>query len=148
MTLHDYAELVSLGLTAPAVILGVLVAWAFLSRAMEGFRNTSRTAIEWFAMGIVIGFAGSALDNIYWSFPWAFSFLGTGWADAFFNFGVYPNIIFRQSCGIAAAYCHLRCAVHYVNDTPDVSELYMLHRIFWWSLSAGVALSVLLYLLR
>lgn len=138
MTPQDYAELLSLGLTIPTVVMSVWVVLMFVNKALEGLRIPNRTAVQWFAMGVAIGFFGSSIDNIYWAIPWTASFLGLSAAEDLIQFGVYPNVIFRQLCGIAAAYCHIRCGIHYIDGVPERDELSKLNLAVNLSLATGL----------
>jgi hypothetical protein len=104
------AELISLGMTFPTVILAMAVVYTWLPSARDAIRSNSITAQDWFIVGVVAGFTGSILDNIYWFFPWTASYLGHESFQTLTNAGVFFNIIFRQGLGIIAAYCHLRAA--------------------------------------
>lgn len=106
---QDIAELVSLALTFPTIILaiGVITHWG--PQAWHAFKihRDDRTATQWLILGITVGFIGALLDNLYWSIPWSASYVGsehTGWLV---SYGVFFNIPFRQVAGVYAAYCHL-----------------------------------------
>ena len=105
------AEAISLALTIPTIILGigVLIHWG--PAAWEMFKAKSLDSNGWLIVGVVVAFLGSVLDNLYWSIPWASSFLSIGPTDALMENGVFFNIFFRQLSGIAAAYCHLKASV-------------------------------------
>lgn len=110
MNLQDIAELISLGLTFPTVVLAFAVVYMWMPSARNAWLNTGKTGQDWFVMGVAIGFIGAALDNIYWFMPWTASFIGDPAFQTLTNAGVFFNIFFRQGLGIAAAYCHLRAA--------------------------------------
>lgn len=107
---HDLAELTSLALTAPTVILAIAVVWMWAPSSIAAVRNGLATGHDWFLVGVVLGFMGSSIDNLYWSLPWSASLIGHPLSETLFESGVYFNIPFRQGLGIAAAYCHLRAA--------------------------------------
>lgn len=98
------AEMVSLAITAPTIILAV---WAVYLFAGALFAD-QRPSLRWFACGICVGFFGATFDNLYWSIAWTSQFLGLESTKALFDHGVFANIPFRQTCGTIAAYCHIR----------------------------------------
>lgn len=108
--LQNFAELTSLALTFPTVVLAIAVIYMWLPSARDAWYRTDKTGQDWFVMGVAIGFMGAALDNIYWFLPWTASYLGDPSFQTLTNTGVFFNIFFRQSLGIGAAYCHLRAA--------------------------------------
>ena len=110
MDTQNIAELVSLGLTFPTVVLAFAVIYMWLPSARDAWRKTDKTGQDWFVMGVAIGFVGAALDNIYWFMPWTAAYLGDPAFQTLTNAGVFFNIFFRQGLGIAAAYCHMRAA--------------------------------------
>jgi hypothetical protein len=110
MNLQDIAELISLGLTFPTVVLAFTVIYMWLPSARKAWQNTNKTGQDWFVMGVAIGFVGAALDNIYWFMPWTAAFIGDPSFQTLTNAGVFFNIFFRQGMGIAAAYCHIKAA--------------------------------------
>ena len=61
-----------------------------------------------FLPGIFVGFLGSVFDNFYWGIAWTTEYLHIEARDTLFKLGSWPNIIFRQLAGIAAAYCHMK----------------------------------------
>jgi hypothetical protein len=58
-------------------------------------------------LGVVFGFLGEAMDNIYWALPWSAYYLGLPIAEDLTQLGAYMNIFFRQTCGMLAATCHI-----------------------------------------
>jgi hypothetical protein len=110
MDLQNIAELISLGLTFPTVILAFAVVYMWLPSARKAWLSASKTGQDWFVMGVAIGFIGAALDNIYWFMPWTASYISDPAFQTLTNAGVFFNIFFRQGLGILAAYCHLRAA--------------------------------------
>lgn len=142
--IHDGAELLSLTLTVPTVVLSIGVVRMFFRKALEGLQEKQRSATQWFAIGITIGFLGSTFDNLYWSIPWSASFLQHSLTGVLVENGVYFNIPFRQLCGIAAAYCHIRCAIDYRNGRQDKVQVRGLNQLLLGSLLAGVLISIAL----
>lgn len=111
MTIHKAAELISLSLTVPTVLLGLLVVAIWGKSSIKALKERRKTATDWLILGIVISFVGSSLDNIYWGITWGSDLLGLESSERWFLNGVYANIPLRQTAGIIAAFCHLRGAV-------------------------------------
>tara|TARA_R110000737_G_scaffold352662_2_gene399635 strand:+ start:734 stop:1186 length:453 start_codon:yes stop_codon:yes gene_type:complete len=112
LSVKEIGELVSLALTIPTVILGVAVVVQWWPAASLAARSRKLlTGSEWFIVGVALSFAGSVVDNLYWSTAWVESFLyGDITATWAFQNGAWTNIVFRQGVGIFAAFCHLRAA--------------------------------------
>lgn len=110
-----WAELISMGLTAPTIILGLCVVFMWGKDAIKAIRlpPSSRNPTQWFIMGVALGFLGAVLDNFYWAIPWTADFIGHESADYLFTRGVYFNIFSRQMCGVISAYCHIKSALLY-----------------------------------
>lgn len=141
---QELAELISLALTAPAVILSCVVLYLFCSQAGKALFTQNKSAVQWFAMGIFIGFLGSVLDNVYWSIPWSLDYLNNDNASYFFQRGAYFNIFFRQIAGIAAGYCHIRCALSYNGNEVSEVERKRLHHGLVVSTLVGIGLVCIL----
>ena len=90
-------------------------------------------------MGVVAGFCGSALDNIYWFLPWRAAFLDHPAFADLTNLGVFFNIFFRQGLGIVAAFCHLRAAELSVRP-----KLKFLNSVLVSSYLLGIAYAIIL----
>lgn len=120
MTCHDIAELVSLAMTSPTVILSAAVVYVWWPQALQSLKRKGKEPSDWFIMGVAIGFVGAMCDNVYWSMPWAAEFLDSPWEQVLFDSGVYFNIPFRQTCGILSAYCHIRSAIEHGNRRAKV----------------------------
>ena len=89
----------------------VLLVWG--SSAFDAIRKKKKDAMDWFVLGVFLGFLGAIGDNLYWSIPWSLEFIDHPQADFFMSHGVFPNTIFRQGLGTIAAYCHIRSAIEY-----------------------------------
>ena len=144
MTTHKAAELLSLALTVPTVIFGVMVVVIWGKSILKRFSAEDRTATDWLILGIVISFIGSGLDNIYWGITWGSDFLGLESSASWFRNGVYANIPFRQTAGIVAALCHLRGAVSWSSKGGGCGAVTKIIRGAW--ILCGVTM-VTLYLL-
>lgn len=107
----DFAEFVSLCLTAPTILLAWLVVWNYWPRAKAAIQTMRRgehtTEVDLLVVGIAAAFIGGMLDNIYWGITWTTEFLGHPSRDAWFAHGAMSNIPFRQLTGIGAAILHL-----------------------------------------
>lgn len=105
---QEIAEVASLALTLPTVVLGIAVVWIWGPPAVRAIRAGMGRGDDWLVLGVVMGFAGAIGDNLYWGLAWGAKLFGYDAADDLFRFGVFSNIPFRQGLGIAAAYCHIR----------------------------------------
>ncbi len=108
--LQAIAELFSLGMTIPTVVLAFAVVYTWLPSARETWKREQKTGQDWFILGVAIGFCGAILDNLYWFVPWTASYMEHQATSQLINAGVFFNIFFRQGLGIVAAYCHLKAA--------------------------------------
>ena len=97
-------------MSIPAIILAIVVIYTWLPSAKISFKKQYPESHDWFIVGVVIGFLGSIIDNVYWTIPWSALFLDSDIYYKMIHYGVYINIFFRQGCGILAAYCHLKSA--------------------------------------
>ena len=141
MNLQNIAELISLGLTFPTVVLAFAVIYTWLPSARDAWRSTDKTGQDWFVMGVAIGFVGAALDNIYWFMPWTAAYMGHEAFQTLTNDGVFFNILFRQGLGIAAAYCHLKAA-----EVSSAKQLKVVNSLLIASHLVGFAYAMLLIL--
>lgn len=109
-SLQNAAEIASLWLTFPTIILGlgVVIHWGpHVYRKALGSEEWS--AHDWLVMGVFFGFLGAVGDNAWWGIAWSFDYLtGPGaYRDWWFRHGAICNIFARQLCGSYAAYCHM-----------------------------------------
>ena len=148
--MQDLAELASLGLTVPTVVLSFMVVSLFGGPAIKAARikPADRTAVQWFSLGVAIGFAGSVVDNFFWAIAWAAAYTESPTAASLFSNGVYLNIPFRQLAGITAAYCHCRCAIKYIEGEPCRTDLARLDSILYASLAGGLTLVAAMLAIR
>lgn len=93
-------------MTMPTLILAAIVVkvWG------KSVKVKPESSHDWFILGVVSGFSGAFLDNLYWLIPWTASFLDLKVSNDLIMYGVFFNIFFRQGLGIFAAYCHLKAA--------------------------------------
>lgn len=139
----NVAELISLFMTVPTVILGLGVVrkWGYRALFILAKPAKERTKVEWLVLGVFIGFAGLVPDNGWWGVAWTMHFLDSPHRDWWFDNGVYSNIIFRQAAGVYSAYCHLQSSVH-EEDRQSLNEFRM-----YSSLSFFMAVFYILWLL-
>lgn len=117
-SIRTIVELQSLALTLPVLLLCLLV----VGECIPSLRSAKpQTQMRWILLGISIGFFGNMVDNFYWMIPWTANFLQLPITSDLVNFGVFPNLIFRQLLTMTAAYCHLRAFI-----SPDRPRL-----LFW-----------------
>lgn len=128
--MQHIAELISLGMTFPTIVLAAAVIYTWMPSARLAIKSNSTCAQDWFIVGVVAGFTGSLFDNLYWFLPWTAAFLGHESFTTLVEYGVFFNIVFRQGLGICAAYCHLKAAelsnsanIRYVNILLVASNL-------------------------
>lgn len=105
-------ELQSLALTAPVLVLCVFVVFECLKPLKDSEKGSQ---MRWILLGIALGFSGNLVDNLYWMIPWTSNYLGLGVTPDLVNFGVFPNLIFRQTLTSIAAYCHIRAFIPKTN---------------------------------
>ena len=121
--IHDTAELISLGLTWPTILMGLGVLWHWGGEAFRAWSkpHQERTPTDWLILGVGVGFLGGVLDNAYWGIAWSSSFLEHESQGILFSSGVYFNIPFRQIAGLYAGYCHLES--YFVNKKQGKDRL-------------------------
>lgn len=122
----EYANIAQLGLTITFLLYyrNLCLKWAdsFFGtlEAVNWFRPwlSDLSAEGWLVVGIVFGFTGNALDNIYWGVTWGAALFHLPTHELLFDGGPLANLLFRQGFGIWALYCHLRAAKK-ITDTRD-----------------------------
>lgn len=148
-TIQKTAELISMFLTSPTIILSAVVLFYWSRVALHSFKQEERKPQDWFAMGVCVGFLGSIADNTFWAIPWSLSFIDSDWFEPVFNSGVVFNIFFRQLCGMVAAYCHVRAAVEHISS-KEVRQhrIQIFHKTIHWSVALGLVWCLVLLYLR
>lgn len=138
----DLATAVSLILTIPTILLALWVIIEWRKSAFSTMFNHKRTPIDWLILGVFVSFSGATLDNIYWGIAWAFHHNAHVQAGWWFEHGSLSNIFARQSCGIIAAYCHIRSAKSFNGKNQKMAFLNLVLLAttllgvgFWWLLS-------------
>ena len=94
-TIQNVAELISLGMTFPTIILAIVVTYTWMPSAIKSFKSTSTQSQEWFIIGVIIGFIGSIFDNLFWFIPWTFSFIENDLYYKLAPYGIIFNIVFN-----------------------------------------------------
>jgi len=122
-------------MTIPTVMLAAAVVYLWLPAARAALKSDSRDAHQWFILGVVGGFIGSAIDNLYWFMPWTASFVGeTAIFSQLTEFGVYFNVFFRQGLGIFAAFCHIKAA-----EMSSLRNVQIINRLLVASYFVGIS---------
>ena len=107
---YDFMTLLSLGLSVPAIYVCSLVLIRWHSEYVIYVESQNRVPSQLLIGGIYIGFFGSLGDNLWWGFAWTFDYLELEeYRDFFFKYGVYNNVVFRQSALVYAGFLHI-CA--------------------------------------
>lgn len=127
---NDIAELVSLFLTVPTIILGlgVIRKWGYKALVVLAKPAKDRSAVDWLVLGVACGFSGAVPDNAWWGIAWSLFFLESSYTDWWFDNGVYSNIVFRQMAGVYSAYCHLQSSIHR-EDNQSITEFRIYGRL-------------------
>lgn len=137
----DAAELFSLFLTVPTILLSLLVCYKFLPRGWKAFKKKKPEAItevDLLILGIAVGFLGGAFDNLYWGAAWSSSYLGLPVKGWLFEHGVLFNIPFRQIAGLTAAILHL-WALYKMRERIMVG---------WLVVGSAVVVTAILFILK
>lgn len=144
-TYQDVAEIVSLILTAPTLLLSLWVVWLFRKDAIRILKTKNKSSTEWLVLGVAVGFLGSLCDNAYWGLAWTAHYLDLELSKVFFDSGVFFNVPFRQISGIVAGYCHVRCAF---TEDGNKDENVRLVRLIGISLAIGGLGAIVLSLIK
>jgi len=146
MSAYEIAELISLGLTVPTVVLALAVVAAWGPASIRAFKRgaANRRGEDWFILGVVSGFIGATMDNIYWAFPWTATFLEHRLGHELTMLGVFFNIVSRQGLGIVAAFCHMKA---YEKSSPTRGRL-LLAILLGGSWLVGASFSCLLMVIK
>jgi hypothetical protein len=139
MSLHDWVELLSIGLTIPTLVITYLVLSTWGVSAWKAVSRRGMTSECWLIVGVSLIFLSKLLDDSFWQVAWTADFLKSEGSETLIHSGVYFNIPFRQILGIAAGLCHLRS---YELTVPESSSWFK--TIIYTSVIAGVLYSVIL----
>lgn len=143
-TAQDTAEVLSLALTVPTILLALVVVFVWAKETIKAFGIPAkeRTSAQWLIIGVAVSFIGMVLDNSYWGAAWTASFEEWGCTGSLFESGVFANIPFRQGTGIFAAYCHLRSYGKFVGK--DANLIHLLYA----TMLLGLGVVIVLILIR
>lgn len=146
-TIHKTAELLSLGMTPAVILLGIWVIKEWFPDSWTSLWSKQKTALQWFVLGVALGFMGNVVDNIYWGIARTAHYLKAKSAPDWFESGVYFNIVFRQFLTMLAAYCHAHAVFSFDAEKAGrkVKKLNFYTILF---LLLGVIYSVILYYLN
>ena len=99
-------ESIRLALSPIVFTIAILVIYKY-SRSLKSFNEDS--ASDWLILGILIGFIGKLIDNIFWNCAWSAYYFkhSTEW----FEYGQLFNIPFRQIALIVSGFCHTKAAI-------------------------------------
>jgi len=146
MSYLEIAELISVILTTPTIILSAVVVFLWGPKSIQIFKRGPQDAAEWFIIGVAIGFLGETLDNMYWNIPWSLDFIRHSKADDFFEHGVIANIPFRQILGSVAAFCHIKSYTMHEQES-DIQDTF-LKRVTSFSIVLAILYAWCLILIR
>ena len=107
--IHDLATLLSLGMTWPALAVCMLVLTSWYQQYIVYCKAVVKKPSMMLIAGVMIGFAGSMVDNFWWGLAWTADYIAPEHPvrDFLFLNGVYPNIFFRQGALIWAGMLHI-----------------------------------------
>lgn len=112
MNLNDIIIFLSLATTPVTIIMCIAVCAVWRKSAIDAIIHKPKSDLDWFIVGVFIGFLGSTLDNIYWGIAWSLNFTNSSYKEWVFNHGAWSNLPFRQITTTVAAICHLMAATH------------------------------------
>ena len=143
------AELISLGLAVPAMLLSAMVVLKWRTPACQAYRTmaSSRTPDQWIILGVFISFLGGLLDSMYWQAAWTAIFAEVCFKDWLMLHGSIPNIFSRNICDILAAWCHLMAYVRVYNGDAAVEQANNLTYFTFLTFLIGAGYVVLLVVL-
>lgn len=129
METQKIAELVSLWLTWPSVVLSAMVVFLWAGSCWRIIWKRDKTSSELFILGVAVGFTGEVLDSLYWAIPWTYSFLGDPKSSYLVSIGVYFNVIFRQAFTLAAASLHVRSYCKRAREDGEPGNVLGIYRL-------------------
>lgn len=115
VNINEVVVFLSLALTPATIIMSLMVCVVWRKAAIDAIQDEEKTDLDWFIVGVFVGFLGSSIDNIYWCIAWSLDFIDSSYKDWFFEHGAWSNLPFRQACTTIAAACHLVAASHTSN---------------------------------
>ncbi|MGJ8619631.1 MAG: hypothetical protein ACSHWN_04810 [Methylophilaceae bacterium] len=130
--IYKIAEILSLVLTFVTLQMCVLVVFTWWSEA-KTFTSGNREAWAWAGFAIMLHFAGSFFDNLYWGIAWSHFFIDSQYTIEWFKHGVFSNIPFRQMATAGAGFCYIRAG--YLFQKKHMTNVII---SMWLSLIIGV----------
>ena len=94
-TITSSANLLSLGMVFPTVMLGSIVLYMWFPSTIKALRKYNRIAEDWFILGVFAGFIGAVAYSLYWALYWLSSYMDLGIAEALSENGIIVNICAR-----------------------------------------------------
>lgn len=143
------AELINIAQVGLTVAF-LLCCWLLLTTWRDGFDKALSVSHrqwkpeDWLVVGIVIGFAGNFVDNLFWGVHWLFDLYDHPATPEILAWGPTSNIVFRQIPGIVAVYCHLRAAATLADAGYSLEKRMMLYTLA--GVGSVVAVLVTLFL--
>ena len=118
------AELISLGLAVPAMLLSAMVLLKWRIPTLQAYRTiaSARTADQWIILGVFISFLGGLLDSMYWQLAWTAQYGDLCIKEFLMLNGALPNIFSRNLCDILAAWCHLMAYVRVFEGDRGIEQ--------------------------
>jgi len=142
-TITSSANLLSLGMVFPAVMMGIIVLYMWYPSAIESFRKYNRDADDWFILGVFAGFIGAIIYSVYWFVYWIATYMDLSIAAALSQNGIIVNICARQVLGILAAYCFIKASeLSYHRGSKSVNRLLIACNL------VGVALMIFFFIIK
>jgi hypothetical protein len=137
------ANLLSLGMVFPTVILGSIVLITWYPSAIKSFRKIDKSADDWFILGVFAGFIGAIVYSLYWFIFWLSNYMNLSIVDALGENGVIVNICSRQIMGMLAAYCFIKASeLSYDRGSRSVNRLVISCNL------VGVALMIFFFIIK
>lgn len=111
MTVTECITLLSLALTPMSILASAGVVALWWQSGKRALIRSDRRDLDWFIIGVMIGFAGNLVDNLYWGLAWTLHYLHNDSWHFWFDNGVYSNVVFRQTATALAAVCHIKAGI-------------------------------------
>lgn len=154
--MNRVAEIASLTLTIPTIVFGLMVVWVWSQTAKSMRINPIKKSksSEWFILGVIIGFFGSTIDNIYWGISWSLHYIESDHANWWFENGVWSNVPFRQIAGLMSGICHIKSAIEFRKEfrlrdgKMTDGQKFILIKILLLCIAAGLVFCLALSLMK
>ena len=142
-TITSSANLLSLGMVFPTVMLGSIVLYMWYPSAVKALRSYDRIAEDWFILGVFSGFIGAIIYSLYWAIYWLSTYMDLGISEFLGENGVIVNVCARQGMGIVAAYCFIKASeASYARGSQSVNRLLIACNL------VGVALMIFFFIIK